>query len=170
LRIDDSIDDSGDDARADFARSARRRLARVFNVECARTRVAMSKRRYLVGIVFVAVVGVVGSRYWAATSSSSRARAPAGITAVERAARELAASRLAQVAPAPVPPQGVGRFSAELLRPTEDKFRRMVAVRGLIGRREAPAPRLVFLAMSPVEMSEFSPDMLRWPRAQVIPR
>ena len=107
----------------------------------------MSKNRYLVGIVFVAVVGVVGSRYLTATSSSSRASAPAGITAVERAARLQAANRLGQVAPAPVPPQGVGRFSAELLRSTEDKFRRMVAVRGLITQdRERQALAQAILA------------------------
>jgi hypothetical protein len=91
----------------------------------------MSKKRHLVGIVFVAVAGVAGIRYWAA-GRSERASAPAGVTAVERAARLQAAIQLAQLAPAPVPPQGVGRFSAELLRFTEDKFRHMVAVRGLI--------------------------------------
>jgi hypothetical protein len=92
---------------------------------------AMIKKRYFVVIPLVAAMAMVGVHYWPG-GSGSPATAPAGVAAVEQAARHEAVERLAQMTPVSVPASGVGRFSAELLRQAEDKFRRMVAVRGLI--------------------------------------
>jgi hypothetical protein len=91
----------------------------------------MIKKRTFVAIPLLAAAAMVGVHYWTGDSGSS-ASAPVGMAAAEQAARRQAAERLAQMPPVPVPASGVGRFSAELLRSTEDKFRRMVAVRGLI--------------------------------------
>ena len=91
----------------------------------------MIKKRYFVVIPLVAAAAMVGAHYWSSGSGSPES-APNGLATVEQAARRQAAERLGQMKPVPVPANGVGKFSAELLRSTEDKFRRMVAVRGLI--------------------------------------
>jgi hypothetical protein len=55
----------------------------------------------------------------------------AGISAAQKAASREAENRLARLAPAATR-AGVGKFSGETLQSTEDKFRRMIAFRGLI--------------------------------------
>lgn len=91
----------------------------------------MMKWRYLVPIPVLATIVWVGVR-----TLSAPAPAPPvvpGITRVEQAARHEAASRLAQMAPAAALAKNqVGTFSAEAIRAAEDKFRRMMSVRGLI--------------------------------------
>lgn len=91
----------------------------------------MIKKRYFVVVPLLAAAVLVGAHH-RSSNRSSPASAPAGLAAAEQAARRQAAERLAHMAPVPMPASGVGRFSAELLRSTEEKFRRMVAVRGLI--------------------------------------
>jgi hypothetical protein len=91
----------------------------------------MIKKRNFVVIPLLAAAAMLGVHYGSG-GNGSPASAPSGLAAVEQAARRQAAERLAQMVPVSVPASGVGRFSAELLRSTEDKFRRMVAVRGLI--------------------------------------
>lgn len=89
----------------------------------------MLKRRYLVVIVLLAVaVFVVRQR-----SKHDGSAPPAALAGLERAAQAEAAKRLERLPPLPGGPRrDVGRFSAELIRSIEERFRSMAAVRGLI--------------------------------------
>jgi hypothetical protein len=92
----------------------------------------MTRYRYLIAAVLsVVVLALVVVRYWPERTVSTARPAVAGLTAAEQAARREAASRLARMAPASTRDR-VGKFSAETIQTTEDKFRRMIAVRGLI--------------------------------------
>lgn len=95
------------------------------------------KRRYLVVALLSVAVAVLGIRHWASSGTSS---SPSRVTAVdpqkgasvaEQAARREAAERLAQMPAAPSHAP-VERFSAELIQATEEAFRGMISVRGLV--------------------------------------
>jgi hypothetical protein len=71
--------------------------------------------------------------YWRKDSSPVAHPMIAGVNAIEDSARREAARRLAQMAPAPaLPTSNVGKFSAEMLQSVHQRFRAMLAVRGLI--------------------------------------
>jgi hypothetical protein len=99
------------------------------------------KRRYFLPVIILVVVVLIFARHWTkkndpgahlpvATNSSANPMI-AAIGSVEQAARQEAANRLAQMEPAPAH-RGVGKFSAEMLQQVEDRFRGMIAFRGLI--------------------------------------
>lgn len=94
----------------------------------------MNKRRVLtsVTVFLLAAVALVILRYWPEHAQLPEPMArPAVVTAAEQAASREAGNRLARMTAAPVR-AGVGKFSAGMLQATEDRFRRMIAFRGLI--------------------------------------
>jgi cytochrome P450 len=94
----------------------------------------MNKRRFLVAVIVSVLVAVA---LVIVRGSPERDDIPepvlrsAGVTAAQQAAWRQAESRLARVAPAAARAR-VGKFSGEMLQSAEDKFRRMIAFRGLI--------------------------------------
>lgn len=93
----------------------------------------MNRHRYLLAVAAAAVViAVIVIRSQPAQIHPQPAALPAkGLSTAEQAARHEAATRLARMAPAPTRDR-VGKFSAETIQTTEQKFRQMVSVRGLI--------------------------------------
>jgi cytochrome P450 len=92
----------------------------------------MSKRRYLVAVIVSVGIAIVLFVVRSGRDDAKPApRELTGLATVEVAAGREAANRFASMAPAPAR-SGVGKFSAETIQSTEDAFRRMVAVRGLI--------------------------------------
>jgi len=94
----------------------------------------MNKRRFLIAVIvsLLAAAALILIRWWPEPAEPGRAAVrPVGIMAAERAAAREAGGRLARMAPVPAR-AGVGKFSAETIQSAEDKFRRMIAFRGLI--------------------------------------
>jgi hypothetical protein len=99
------------------------------------------KQRYLVGVLLLAAIILVVTRYCskagepvprpAKAGESVPQPAKAGMNVAEQAARREAANRLARMPPA-LPHVQVGRFSAETIQSVEKAFRGMIAVRGLV--------------------------------------
>ena len=92
----------------------------------------MTGRRFLVAMMICAIAAVAIVR-WSPDhgDSSESADRSAGVSAAQKAASREAEDRLVRMAPAAAR-AGVGKFSGETLQSAEDKFRRMVAFRGLI--------------------------------------
>jgi len=123
----------------------------------------MSKRSYLIAVIVSIGVAIAvfavrsGPDQTDHTDQADQAasRTGSGLATAQVAADREAASRFSRMAPAPAR-SGVGKFSADTLRSTEDKFRRMVAVRGLITQdKERRA-----LAQQALRMSD-SADLMR---------
>jgi hypothetical protein len=93
----------------------------------------MSKRSYLVAVMVSVGVAIAVLVVRSGPEDAGPALAPTetGLATAQVAAGREAAVRFSRMAPAPAR-AGVGKFSAQTLQTTEDKFRRMVAVRGLI--------------------------------------
>lgn len=103
----------------------------------------MTKRRSLILLLVLAAIVLFIARRPAKPTPPA---AVAALGTVERAARNEAAKRLGQMPPPTAALHGVGKFTAELLHMTEDNFRSMAAVRGLITQekeRRALAQKLL---------------------------
>jgi hypothetical protein len=93
----------------------------------------MMKRRYLVAIPALVAIAWIGVRCWPDAGGPLARPEVNGLAIAEQAAQREAANRLANMPPPPsLASTAVGKFSAETIHSVEDKFRRMVAVRGLI--------------------------------------
>jgi hypothetical protein len=94
----------------------------------------MTGRRFLVAMI---VCVLAAAALVIVRCSPDRGHSPgpvvrsAGASAAQKAAWREAENRLARMAPAATR-AGVGKFSGETLQSAEDKFRRMIAFRGLI--------------------------------------
>lgn len=94
----------------------------------------MTGRRFLVAMIVcvLAAAAVVIVQCWPdPTYRAEPVPRSAGVKAAQAAASREAENRLARIAPAATR-AGVGKFSGEALQSVEDRFRRMIAFRGLI--------------------------------------
>jgi hypothetical protein len=94
----------------------------------------MTGRRFLAAVIacVLGAVALVIVRCSPDHGHSPESVAPsAGASAAQKAASREAENRLARMTPAATR-AGVGKFSGETLQSAEDKFRRMIAFRGLI--------------------------------------